>query len=630
MGLDVSLLTARHWDAGGAEVTLSPDEEAQTVPVDTWGRHPALFVYDPIPLWRSLGEHWDVVDIHEEPFSLAAAEVLLLKALRRNRAPYVLYTAQNLRKRYPIPFRWLERSSLRRAAGISACNTEAALIAQSKGFPGRARVIPLGVEVGDDNPRSAENAPAKVDGAQITVGFIGRLVPEKGIDVLMDAVARSPRLALRIAGAGPLAESLDESAAKRGIAGRFEFVGTIQPEYVGEFYRGVDVLAVPSLATKRWTEQFGRVAVEAMAYGTPVVSSDAGSLPDVVGGAGIVVPQADVAALAGALVEAGSTRADELRLAGFTRAAECSWEAVGRKYLELYRSTGVAASAAPENGLEVIVVAFGAPDLLREALAPIAGMATTVVDNSSLPEIAALCAEMGVRYIDSGGNIGFGSAVNLALADRLVPGADVLLLNPDARIARDQIDRLHRALRSAPDLASVGPEQVDERGRAAQVEWVFPSPAHSWLEALGLGSLQRGPRFVIGSILLLRAEALDQVGGFDEGFFLYAEETDWAFRAHLLGWRHSVVDGVRGVHVGAGTSHDSRLREAHFHASQERYMRKHFGSVGWQAARAAVWAGAMARAVVLPGERGLGARRRAALYRLGPVQVEQRLAGRAH
>ncbi|WP_457100858.1 glycosyltransferase [Microbacterium sp. P5_E9] len=630
MGLDVSLLTARRWDAGGAEVTLSRGEEAQTVPVDTWGRHPALFVYDPVPLWRALRQTWDVVDIHEEPFSLAAAEVLLLKALRRNRAPYVLYTAQNLLKRYPIPFRWLERTSLRHAAGISACNTEAALIAQSKGFPGRARVIPLGVEVGDDTAPSTDSAPAKVDDAQIIVGFIGRLVPEKGIDVLMDAVARSPRLALRIAGAGPLAETLAGRAAARGIAERFQFVGTVQPESVGEFYRGVDVLAVPSLATKRWTEQFGRVAVEAMAYGTPVISSDAGSLPDVVGGAGIVVPQGDVSALAEALVEAGSTRGDELRISGFARAAECSWEAVGRQYIELYQSTGIAASAVRERGVEVVVVAFGAPNLLREALAPIAGMPITVVDNSSLPEIAELCAQAGVRYIDSGANIGFGSAVNLALADRLVADADVLLLNPDARIARDQVGLLHRALRSVPDLASVGPEQVDERGGVAQVEWVFPSPVHSWLDALGLGSLKRGPRFVIGSILMLRAEALDQVGGFDQGFFLYAEETDWAFRAHLLGWRHSVVVGVRGVHIGAGTSSDNRLREAHFHASQERYLRKHFGSAGWQVARAAAWAGAMARAVLLPGDRGLGARQRAALYRLGPAKVEQRIAGRAH
>ena len=87
---------------------------------------------------------------------------------------------------------------------------------------------------------------------------------------------------------------------------------------------------------------------------------------------------------------------------------------------------------------------------------------------------------------------------------------------------------------------------------------------------------------MIGSVLLLRAEALDQVGALDERFFLYAEETDWAYRAHRLGWRHAAVHEVRAVHVGAGTSGDAARREAHFHASQERYLRKHYGALGWQ------------------------------------------------
>ena len=110
--------------------------------------HPALFVYDPRPSGARCASAWDVIDIHEEPFALATAEVLLLRALRRRarRTPVVLYTAQNLRKRYPIPFRWLERWALREASGISACNADAARIAEDKGFAGRARVIPLGVD----------------------------------------------------------------------------------------------------------------------------------------------------------------------------------------------------------------------------------------------------------------------------------------------------------------------------------------------------------------------------------------------------------------------------------------------------------------------------------------------------
>ncbi|WP_307861103.1 glycosyltransferase [Microbacterium sp. SD291] len=622
------MITARRWHAGGVPVTLSTDADDPATGARTFGTHPALFVYDPRPLWKALGEDWDVIDIHEEPFSLSMAEVLVLRALRRQRAPFMLYTAQNLLKRYPLPFRAIERRALVAASAVSACNRDAALIAERKGFPGRARVIPLGVDL--PAPTQTERPPHR---GRIVVGFLGRLVPEKGLLVLLDALASDPRLHARIAGTGPLSARIEAESATRGLADRVEYVGGVEPGDVPEFLAGIDVLAVPSLPTPSWTEQFGRVAVEAMAAGVPVVSSDAGALPDVVSGAGLVVPHGDASALANALVDAAGPQRDRLTAAGRIRAAECSWDAVAADYLALYRSilhtAPVTDGARADDAVEVIVVAYGAPDLLRRALEPVASLPVTVIDNSSMPENAALCAELGVRYRDSGANIGFGAAVNLGLDDRLVPGADVLLLNPDAVIDPEAVGVLKSALHADRDLASVGPAQIDEAGAAARVEWVFPSPARAWLEAVGLGRFIRGPRFVIGSVLLLRAAALEQVGGFDERFFLYAEETDWAYRAHRLGWHHRQVDAARALHSGAGTSTDPLRRDTTFHASQERYYRKHFGAAGWASARAAQWLGATVRSALLPGERGAAARRRARLYRLGPMRAETR-AGRAH
>ena len=249
----------------------------------------------------------------------------------------------------------------------------------------------------------------------------------------------------------------------------------------------------------------------------------------------------------------------------------------------------------------------------------------TVVDNSSSPDVAAVCERLGVRYLDPGHNGGFGAGVNHALDRRLDPDADVLLLNPDAVIANDDVLRLHEALLADPALASVAPTQVDELGHPSRVSWPFPSPGRTWLTAAGLGRLGASSGFVIGSVLMLRREALAQVGRFDDAFFLYAEETDWAYRAHQLGWRHREVPDARAVHVGAATSADPTRRETHFHASQERYLRKHFGPVRWQLARGATILGSAARGLVLAGERGREARARAALYVTGPLEAEAAL-----
>nr|NLI51554.1 glycosyltransferase [Propionibacterium sp.] len=623
-GDEITVLGARRWNEAGSDVLLRPRPGEPVRGVRTLGTHPALFLYDPRPLWVALGERWDVLEVHEEPFALATAEILLLRALRRQRAPYSLYSAQNIRKRYPVPFRWLERWALRHAAGLSVCNAEAGQICVDKGFPGAPRLIPLGVD------RSLFTPDAAARPGRGVVGYAGRLAPHKGVEVLLDAVAAAPGLQLRIAGAGPQEAELRAKASELGLGDRVTFRGPLAQGDLPEFYRGLDVLAIPSLPTPGWLEQFGRVAVEAMACGTPVVASDSGALPDVVGGAGLLVPPGDPDALRAALLTAlEPAQAERLRQAGLARAASCDWERVADDYDALYASMPKRPADGAERPLEVVLVAYGAPELVRRALEPVASLPVTVVDNSSLPAIEALCRELGCRYVDPGRNGGFAFGVNVALRDRLVPGADVLLLNPDAVISAAGLRALQHALLAAPDLASVAPAQVDADGVPARVGWPFPSPWGTWVEALGLGRLRRRVDFVIGSVLLLRAEALDQVGRLDERFFLYAEETDWARRAALLGWRHRIVDSVTAVHLGAATSGDPQRREAHFHASQERYLRKHFGSVGWQVARVGQVVGAGVRSAVLPGERGRTARRRARLYARGPVRAEAHHRGAA-
>ena len=259
-----------------------------------------------------------------------------------------------------------------------------------------------------------------------------------------------------------------------------------------------------------------------------------------------------------------------------------------------------------------------------------AELPVVVVDNSSDAAVQAVVERHGATYVDPGRNLGFGAGVNVGLRHRALSGDsvpdDLLLLNPDASIGPDAIARLQERLRAADDLACVAPAQVDPAtGQEARVGWPFPTPARAWLEALGLGRLGGRTDFLIGSVLMLRADALVAVGPFDERFFLYAEETDWQRRAHDLGWRVALCPEVVATHVGAGTGGDQSERDTHFHASNERYLRKHYGTVGWWIFRTGVIAGALVRALFLPGDRGRRAAARFRLYVSGPVRAEAAL-----
>jgi glycosyltransferase involved in cell wall biosynthesis len=336
LGVDLTLVSAARWEEGGSMVEFTPADDDFAVPVRTIGRHPNLFLYDPRPLWKLLGgEQWDLIDLHEEPFGLAVAEVLFLRWLLAPRVPFVFSSAQNIEKRYPPPFRWFERVALRHAAGAYTCNTEAGDILRRKGLRGRWTLLPLGVDVGRFKPVDREPPEGS-----LSVGFVGRLIRHKGVDVLLEAVADDRRLSVEVFGAGPELERLTALVETLGMGERVRFHGYVDEAKLPDLYPTVDVLAVPSIPLPGWIEQFGRVVVEAQASGVPVVASASGALPDVVGEAGLLVAPGDPVALHAALSrfleEPGLW--DRLREAGLAAANRYSWESVSASQLALYRS----------------------------------------------------------------------------------------------------------------------------------------------------------------------------------------------------------------------------------------------------------------------------------------------------
>jgi GT2 family glycosyltransferase len=270
-----------------------------------------------------------------------------------------------------------------------------------------------------------------------------------------------------------------------------------------------------------------------------------------------------------------------------------------------------------------VVVAYGNADQLDACLAGLErAIPVTVVDNSNSDAVKVVADRHHADYVGTGVNLGFGAGANVALRrlGRNPPEA-VLLLNPDAVLNPNDLRMLAEYLNEVRNrrVAAVSPRLLGPDGTGQRVVWPYPTPWRAWAEAFGMGRrIPSHATFVIGAVLLLRWDAVREVGWFDEQFFLYAEETDWQRRADALGWTSALHSTAIARHTGAGTSACGLRREALFHAAQETYIRKWYGTSGWCVYRCATGFGAIARVLLLSGERRAEAKRRALLYLRGP------------
>lgn len=234
----------------------------------------------------------DVLHIDEEPYNLATWLATLANGLQTTKR--IFFTWQNINRSYPPPFRWMERDVLRRVDAGIAGSEEAKQVWREKGFDKKMVVIP---QFGVDEHVFSPSASRPLGGG-MTVGFAGRLVREKGVDVLLRAIAQSPDASAIIAGDGPEEGALRELAAQLNIASRVEWRGAMRSTEMPVFYNACKALAVPSRTLSNWKEQFGRVLIEAMACGVPVIGSRCGEIPNLIGDAGLLFNEDDADGLA--------------------------------------------------------------------------------------------------------------------------------------------------------------------------------------------------------------------------------------------------------------------------------------------------------------------------------------------
>jgi glycosyltransferase involved in cell wall biosynthesis len=303
----------------------------QTVLTGNGTRH--LYVSGLVEAIRATRPH--VIDLFEEPFSLVALQTLLLRELFAPSAALVFYSAVNVERVWRWPYRAIERLVLARADAAHAPNVDVPRILHAKGFAGPSAVIPLGVDV----QRFAEAEPLALDQLpRPRIGFVGRLEPVKGLPVLLDAFSRMHTPAdLFIVGDGSERQHLLATPQER-----VHLLPALEYERVPALLKALDVLVLPSITLlPLHREQFGRVLVEAMAAGILVVGSDSGAIPEVIGDAGLVVPERDAPALAAALdrVLTDTPLRQTLIDKGRRRVAgQFAWPVVAEQTLTLFRA----------------------------------------------------------------------------------------------------------------------------------------------------------------------------------------------------------------------------------------------------------------------------------------------------
>ncbi|WP_236625000.1 glycosyltransferase [Rhodopirellula sp. SWK7] len=247
----------------------------------------------------------DVVFAHNEAYALSTIQ--WCRAAKQNGdIPFGFFSCQNLVKRYPIPFRQSESWVYRNSKFFLPITNAVDEVHREKGYCGPSSILPLGFD--PDQYHATESIMKRHRDASsrtFRFAFVGRVVEEKGLVNLAAALGKIADLdwQLIMIGAGPYEPEVKAAFEKHHVAERVEWRGFVPHHEVARFFESVDCLLLPSETRANWKEQFGRVLVESMACGTPVVGSDSGEIPTIIQktGGGIAFREANPESCAEAL-----------------------------------------------------------------------------------------------------------------------------------------------------------------------------------------------------------------------------------------------------------------------------------------------------------------------------------------
>lgn len=320
--IEVTVIVPRRWRPGGVQNKIIETEyldegSFKVVPVSNFSENNQgllTFGWDLIGVLQKFKP--DIIQVEQGSKALTYAQFITLNKLLGLKAKNLFFTWWNLPYDLKFPVSLLESYNLKNTDGIVTGNKDGADILRQRGYEGPITVLPqLGVDETLFKPEPQPELKQKlgINDDDFVVGFVGRFVDEKGILTLNKALGELSDRPWKwlLLGRGELEAVLLEKAAELGIKDRLILVESVPHDEVHKYINLMSCLVLPSETTYKfktltavgWKEQFGHVLIEAMACGVPVIGSDSGEIPNVIGGVGLVFPEGRVSELRNCLLQ---------------------------------------------------------------------------------------------------------------------------------------------------------------------------------------------------------------------------------------------------------------------------------------------------------------------------------------
>ena len=346
--MQITLLVPPRWDESTSmvEAHIPPGDAAWRVRIDEVRNAYKGLSFRYRNICATLKEvQPDVIFLYEEPYSYVAWQLLYWKRKICPQAKLIFYTWQNLDCHYSFLHRQAEKYVFTHSDLGVAGSSDVEDILRLRGFQKEIRRIPLALDPADFPAIDGSSLRADLKLQHFTIGYIGRIAKEKGLEDLFNALAllADRPWQLLLIGSGTDETELRKLACQLGLDTKITWVPYVKNTEMYRYYPAMDVFVLPSRTTQDWKEQFGRVLIEAMICGTPVIGSSSGEIPLVIDDAGLVFPEQDARSLADTIKKMMNDPAlrQRLSIAGRKRVLQCfTWQKIARQTAEIIREVG--------------------------------------------------------------------------------------------------------------------------------------------------------------------------------------------------------------------------------------------------------------------------------------------------